>query len=238
MMVANKQAMIAKDLANKIKYQQYRPGDLLPSESTLCELYGTARGTIRQALDQLTELGLIQKVRGKGSVVLDLQRFTFPISGLTSFRELNEALGMHATTKVLINTKTIAPPRFMDTEIGVSEAIHLRRLRQIDNVPVVVDDDYLLSPPIEKISNEVAEESIYQYLEDELGLKISYATKEITIIPADTTVQQELALPAGSLVVAVKSLVYLEDTTLFQLTTSYHRPDRFRFIDFARRQSI
>ena len=46
-MATNKQAMIAKDLANKIKFQQYQPGDLLPSESALCELYGTARGTIR-----------------------------------------------------------------------------------------------------------------------------------------------------------------------------------------------
>ena len=60
-MATNKQAMIAKDLANKIKFQQYQPGDLLPSESALCELYGTARGTIRKALDQLTELGLIQR---------------------------------------------------------------------------------------------------------------------------------------------------------------------------------
>lgn len=38
--------------------------------------------------------------------------------------------------------------------------------------------------------------------------------------------------------VLVKSMVYLEDTSLFQLTASYHNPNRFRFIDFARRSKI
>lgn len=237
-MATNKQAMIAKDLANKIKFQQYQPGDLLPSESVLCELYGTARGTIRKALDQLTELGLIQKVRGKGSVVLDLQRFTFPVSGLTSFSELNSSLGMHAKASVLINQPATTPTHFMEKEIGALPSIHLRRLRQINGTPVVVDDDYLLTPPIDKVPTAAAEQSIYQYFEGELGLKIAYATKEITVVPASPDIAAELKLAAGSLAVVVKSLVYLEDTTLFQLTTSYHRPDRFRFIDFARRQSI
>ena len=205
-MATNKQAMIAKDLANKIKFQQYQPGDLLPSESALCELYGTARGTIRKALDQLTELGLIQKVRGKGSVVLDLQRFTFPVSGLTSFSELNSSLGMHAKTSVLINEPATTPTHFMEKEIGALPSIHLRRLRQINGTPVVVDDDYLLTPPIDKVPTAAAEQSIYQYFEGELGLKIAYATKEITVVPASPDIaaklkpgrrRQEPGLPRG-----------------------------------------
>lgn len=40
------------------------------------------------------------------------------------------------------------------------------------------------------------------------------------------------------LFVCVKSYVYLEDATLFQYTISKHRPDKFRFVDFARRSEL
>ena len=100
--------MIAQDIASKIKYHQYKAGDYLPSEHQLCELYGTSRETIRKALNHLNELGLIQKIRGKGSVVLDIQKFTFPISGITSFKELNKSLNMHAKTTVLKQANTPA----------------------------------------------------------------------------------------------------------------------------------
>ncbi|GAA0499082.1 hypothetical protein GCM10008986_27770 [Salinibacillus aidingensis] len=44
-----------------------------------------------------------------------------------------------------------------------------------------------------------------------------------------------LDLEGYSSIVVIKSLVYLEDTSLFQYTESRHRPDKFRFVDFARR---
>lgn len=230
--------MIASDLAAKIKHKQYLPGDLLPGETTLADLYGTSRGTIRKALERLTDLGMIQKVQGKGSVVLDLSRYTFPISGLTSFKELNDSLGMQAQTEVLVNETAEPPVTFLGQPVEAKQAVHLTRLRRVAGRPVVVDDDYLLTPPIHELSQQVAQTSIYQYFEQVLGLKIAYAKKEITVRPAGDQITTWLDLPCQSLVVAVRSLVYLEDTTLFQLTTSYHRPDKFRFQDFARRQVL
>lgn len=37
------------------------------------------------------------------------------------------------------------------------------------------------------------------------------------------------------MLINIASFVFLEDTTLFQYTLSRHRPDKFRFSDFARR---
>ncbi len=236
-MEKSKQELIAADLAGKIQAKQYQAGALLPSEQALCDLYGTSRGTVRKALASLTELGLIQKVRGKGSVVLDHQRFTFPLSGLTSFQELNVALGMAATTTVLVNQPATPPATFLGKAISAKQAIHLTRLRKAGGQPVVVDDDYLL-PPVKSVPTAAAEQSLYRYLEGECGLTIAYAEKEITVRPVDSQVTDWLNLAPGDLVVVVKSLVYLADTTLFQLTTSYHRPDKFRFQDFARRHRL
>ncbi|KRL84744.1 trehalose operon transcriptional repressor [Ligilactobacillus apodemi DSM 16634 = JCM 16172] len=233
-----KHEMIAQDLAEKIKHQQFLPGDFLPSEKQLCELYGTSRETTRKALNHLAELGLIQKLKGKGSLVLDIQKYTFPISGITSFQELNDSLGLHAQTKVLQQKTGAAPKYFGQTPIEAKKAIFIERLRIIDQQPAVLDQDYLLDPPITVLPKDVAQHSLYAYLENELGLEIDYATKEITVEQVEPAIAEKLALKANEPAVVVRSLSYLADTTPFQLTTSYHRPDKFKFIDFARRKKL
>ena len=102
-MAESKSDIIAQDIAAKIQHHQYEAGDFLPSESQLTTLYGSSRETVRKALNQLTVLGLIQKIKGKGSIVLDLEKYSFPISGITSFAELNKSLNMHAQTLSLIH---------------------------------------------------------------------------------------------------------------------------------------
>ena len=147
---------------------------------------------------------------------------------------------MHAVTTVLKNEPcTSIPQYFVNRGVDADQpSIYIERLRMIDHEPVVIDRDFLLTPPIDEIPQKVAENSLYDYIEGELGLDISYASKEITVEKADDEVAAQLKLTGDQLVVVVRSLSFLNDTTLFQLTESYHRPDKFKFSDFARRQKI
>lgn len=236
----SKQDMIAQDLVRKIHHGLYCPNDFLPSENQLTKLYGTSRETVRNALNQLNDLGLIQKIKGKGSMVLDYDKFTFPVSGITSFQELNQKLGMNASTKVLQYQNDVAIPQYFVNR-GVDSKqknTYIERLRIVDGQSLVVDRDYLLNPPIEKIPEKAVEKSIYDYIENQLHLEISYANKEITVEKATSKIAELLHLSGDQLVVLVRSMSFLADTSLFQLTESYHRPDKFKFSDFARRQKI
>ena len=58
---------IADDLSIEIEAGSLRPGDLIPSESQLCERYGISRMTVRQGLNLLSDAGYIHSVAGKGS---------------------------------------------------------------------------------------------------------------------------------------------------------------------------
>ncbi len=235
----SKQLIIARDILAKIKYGQYSPGSYLPSENQLTELYGASRETIRKALNELTDMGMIQKIKGKGSIVLDIQRYTFPISGITSFKELNETQEMHAQTKVLQDKPGTIPDYFVSRGLDHDQkAVYVERLRIVNNQAVVLDKDYLLDPPTNKIPVEAAQDSLYEYLENQLGYEISYATKEVTVEKPTTELKNLLQLEEKEMVVAVRSMTYLADTTLIQLTESFHRPDKFKFVDFARRRKI
>ena len=41
----------------------------VPSENTLAQEYGVARGTAKKALDSLVEAGLVRRVQGRGTFV-------------------------------------------------------------------------------------------------------------------------------------------------------------------------
>ncbi|TWW13450.1 trehalose operon repressor [Dellaglioa algida] len=232
----NKYLGIYQDLVTKITHNIYEAGTFLPSETQLSELYGSSRETIRKALQNLLTNGYIQKIRGKGSLVLDVKRFVFPVSGITSYKELDESLQMDSETKVLQLTKlTIPTGSFAPESVVGDEATFIERLRLVKNEPSVIDRDYILSNIVPTVPLTVAQNSIYEYFENKLGLEISYAVKKITVEPADPTVQKLLDIPETESVVVVRSETYLQDSRLFQITEAIHRADRFSFVEFARR---
>lgn len=90
----NKFIRIYEDIADRIRTGEIEAGTLLQSELDLSESYQTSRETIRKALKMLYEEGYIQKIQGKGSIVLDIRKIDFPISGLVSFKELAKKWGI------------------------------------------------------------------------------------------------------------------------------------------------
>lgn len=228
---------IYQDLVGKIRENYWTKQSLLPSENELTEMYQTSRETIRKALNLLAQDGYIQKVRGKGSVILDIDKFDFPVSGIVSFKELAANLNAKTQTQVHELSLRSANEILQQTlQVNHSDKIWtVIRSREIDGEKVILDKDFLAESVVPTLTKEICEDSIYDYLENELGLIISFAKKEIVVEEPTTEDRECLDLEGFSNVVVIKSLVYLDDARLFQYTESRHRPDKFRFVDFARR---
>ncbi|WP_027108118.1 trehalose operon repressor [Lacticigenium naphthae] len=226
------------DIESAILNQEYLPGDLLPSENALAKYYNVSRETIRKALTLLLENGFIQKKQGKGSIVLDTKRYNFPIAGLTSYKELQQSQHMSSETEVLTNERCTIPEKIASIlTIPPDTPVHyIMRLRKVDGEGVILDKDYLLTSVIPEMPTAEAENSLYDYIENTMKLKIGYARKEFTVESATKEDREFLALHGDTHVVVTRSDVHLEDTTLFQYTESRHRLDKFKFVDFARRR--
>ncbi len=233
----NKFLTIYHELVEAIKNGEYPAQSTLPSENELADLYQTSRETIRKALNLLSQNGFIQKVRGKGSVVLDQNKFDFPVSGLVSFKELADSMG--EKPKTTVHELSMSHPKEMVQQaLNLDEnslVWHVSRIRNMGGSNVILDKDYILYEQVPKLTKEICEDSIYAYLEGELGLNISFAKKEITAEDPTEEDRSLLDLEGFSTIVVIKNYVYLNDATLFQFTESRHRPDKFRFVDFARR---
>ncbi|HEM3576501.1 TPA: trehalose operon repressor [Streptococcus suis] len=228
---------IYNDLKEKIRTNIYPAERSLPTEQQLQEMYGVSRDTVRKALAMLTEGGLIQKVQGRGSMVLKQEILNFPVSGLTSYQELTASLQLSSQTEVIsldmltVNSSLASLTGFEP----FSKVWKVVRTRSIDGKISVVDTDYLAVELVPDLTIEIAEKSIYEYLEGQLGLDIAYAQKEITVEPTSRE-ERDLMQSQDDYLVLIKSRVYLGDTRQFQYTESKHKIDKFRFVDFARRK--
>lgn len=230
---------IYHDLVQKINEAHWKASQMLPSENHLALHYEASRETIRKALDLLAQNGFIQKVRGKGSIILDQGKFDFPVSGIVSFKEL--AQNIKYPVKTIVNELSIveADENIQSTlAVCPSEYVwKVVRTREIGDEKVILDKDYFNKKIVPDLSKAICENSIYEYLENDLQLQISYAQKEIVVEEPTEEDRELLDLDGHSNIVVIRSMVYLDDTSLFQYTESRHRPDKFKFVDFARRVS-
>ena len=60
---------LASILRMQIQSGELPPGRVIPSESTLMQQHGLARGTVRKAIDALVEEGLVNRIQGRGTFV-------------------------------------------------------------------------------------------------------------------------------------------------------------------------
>ncbi|MFE8699248.1 trehalose operon repressor [Cytobacillus sp. FJAT-54145] len=233
----NKYLTIYNEIVEQIEAGILEPNSLLPSENDLKDRYNTSRETIRKALNLLSQKGYIQKIRGKGSVVIDIDKFDFPVSGLVSFKELAQKMGNKPKT-VVNELSLITPDQEIKQQLNLAKkdlVWKVVRTRVINGKKIILDKDYFNKKLVPELTIEICENSIYEYLEDELGLKISFAKKEITVEQPTEEDKNLLDLEGFQTIVIIKNYVYLDDATLFQYTESRHRPDKFKFVDFARR---
>lgn len=225
---------IQKDIEDGI----LRPGEQLPSEKELMDAYGLSRDTVRKSLGLLVTNSYIRKIKGKGSFVLEMNRFDFPVAGLISFKEMAKRTGMtsHSTRVISLRIlkKTTFPVHGVENE-DIKDMWEVIRVRTISGRRMILDKDYFYTDVVHELTDEICRNSIYDYLETQVGLKIGFAHKEIVIEKATDEDRRNLDLLDYDVVAVVNTLVYLDNGKLFQFTQSRHCPDKFRFIDVARR---
>ncbi|EPS54521.1 trehalose operon repressor, partial [Clostridium botulinum Af84] len=131
-------------------------------ENEMMKEYNVSRDTIRKALNLLESNGYIQKVKGKGSFVLDINKFDFPVSGLTSFKELSTSIANAKDNMYcgFIDSIPGRPPTpielaitFEPTDItaaieepiiAAKKGIYILNLYQISLAPLLLDNRRLL----------------------------------------------------------------------------------------------
>ncbi len=117
-------------------------GELLPSESELCRALDISRNTVRQAIGELEEEGLVVRKRGKGTFVVDPNSYHRGVR--YSFTTEVSSLGKYPSS-TLVDFGIIRPDssicKKMDLQEGTS-VYCFTRVRNVDGRPLILETSY------------------------------------------------------------------------------------------------
>lgn len=118
------------------------------------------------------------------------------------------------------------------------ELFAIERVRTIDGEALILDRNFFLASAAEGLTPQIAEASIYNYLENTLGITIAMSKREITGERATDRDRELLDLDDVDYLAVVKSQTFDAQGTIIEYTQSRHRLDHFCFRSTAVRQNV
>lgn len=233
---------IYKDLKQKIEDNTFTYQELLPSENILIQIYNCSRNTLRRAVSRLVTDGYVQTIQGKGvrNIYRPIEQTSFVIGEIESFKESSIRNGLQPSTRVLLFTEISLNEHQANTTgfpVG-SEIYYIQRLHYLNGLPLIINHNYFLKDVTYGLTKEIAEKSIYEYLEKTLHMTIVNSKRIMTVEKITQIDEKYLNLNAEdyNCMAVVSSQTYNSDGIMFEYTQSRHRPDYFRFYDNAVRK--
>ena len=231
---------IYHSIKKRIEAQDYPYQSLLPSENTLIEEYACSRNTVRRALAELVADGYVQTMQGRGVRVIyqPVGKTTFTIGGIETFQETARRNRLHAVTKVTKFETVIADECFA-AKSGFSvgdELWSIERVRYLDGKALILDVNYFLKEFVPGLTPQIAANSIYDYIENTLGMQIITSKRRITVEHATARDEKLLDMGTYGCVAVVVNQTFNSAGLLFEYIQSRHQPDYFCFQDIATRK--
>lgn len=190
---------IANTLRNEISEGRYRPGDKLPTETSMASRFGVNRHTVRHALAHLVDEGLVRTRRGSGAFVAATPT-DYPIGARVRFHENLLAAGRQPAKRVLHIEHRAATD-------GEARALHLSPQDQVcachglslaDGLPIAVFESVFpidRLPGIDTALTEVS--SVTEALARTGVADFTRASTRLTAVRADAAQALVLQLREG-----------------------------------------
>lgn len=219
---------IAEELEGAILRGEYAPHDRLAPERELAKEHGVNRHTARQALARLQIMGLVYRVRGRGTFVRS-ERVEYRLAEKMSFSDSVGRMGLPPRTKPLAVRRVRAYGR---AAAGLmvppgTPLVAYERVRYAGKVPIVYGSKHFreeLFPGIRELLLH-KHVSVRQLIRENYGKQLYRARSVVEIEPSDATTARHLGLPLGAPLLKAESTDALEDGTPAEWGISYFRGD-------------
>ena len=210
------------------------PGDLLPSESELCEQFGVSRMTARHAMQRLVQQGLVYRVSGKGSFVANAAAHR-KATKLMSFSAEMRQRGHVPSSRVLTLEERVPSDLERGTLqlTGPGNVVEIHRVRLADDLPVAHERAVLVHRKCPGILDaDVATESLHTLLR-RLGCRPTRGTATLAAEPATDEDVELLRVASGASILVERRLIMDQRDEPLEYTTSRYAGDRYMLdVDF------
>lgn len=219
---------LKKIILDMIREGKLKPGDMIPTELELSDIFGISRTTTRQALMELVMEGQLYRIKSKGTFVAEkrvMQDFT---NVIRASNNLLQTQNVKTTTKVLELSVVKANDRvskMLQLKEG-EDVIYLRRLRFVNDEPNVLMDAYLPGCCKDMLNIDMDKTGLYEFLDREVETAPVKAVRELEAILADEREAELLGIKKGDPIQLTTSVTYAKEEQPIEYSIAKFRGDR------------
>ena len=207
------------------------PGDPLPTEQELCELFGVSRITVRRALADLADQGYITRRQGIGSFVRGHDKMAGYTSGRSYMDELRQI--QFETDAEVVEFEVRPAPRLVTERISFAgDALHVVRVRRERRTgeTLLVTEAWLPGELAETITAEKLLGTPMYSLLAEAGVTLERIQHEFTAEIAGPRTARLLDVPIGTAILRVNRLAFVDGDRPHHYLSILLSPSRSRVL--------
>jgi GntR family transcriptional regulator len=228
-------------LQRYIEHEELRPGDRFPAEEMIATQFNVSRPTANRAVQELIDQGWLTRERGRGTFVqsqhiVDLALLSENLSLTEQFPRDAELRTEFIERKILKTEQRVAQAIGLAPDAPI---LYLRRLRFVDERPVMVCDTYLPEARFAGLDRKAfVRGSLYATLEEKYGFTIERSERRVEAEEIiDPAVADLLQVPLFSPILLLTGLTFVEgEKQPIELMTAYVR-ERVAFKSTVRRRT-
>ncbi len=195
---------LSSQLRNAVEAGLLSPLTPLPPEVALASALGVSRATVRQAIQELVQEGLLARFRGKGTFVLP-EKIEEAGQRLRGFTESMREKGVEPQTRLFGLEVRLADDLAKHFDVDAeAELFRVTRLRSGDGVPLMVENSYLLSSRFPDLFSHDLTGSLYALLNDVYGVSVCSAEETIEAVLSEGMMARWLGIDPGQPLLLVK----------------------------------
>lgn len=217
-------AIVAKIIEEAVHAGQIVPGEMLPAERLLCEVFEVSRTTLRRALAFLEEAGVIDRRLGAGTFVSP--RVMAPKAPLMGFTQDTESRGMQPHSIILNSRRGLVQPD-ESFNLGLApgaRVLRLERLRFADQLPVSIESSVI---PVDAIPADYEGRSSLYAAMRLIGAQPAKIVQRYGAALANEEQARHLGISNGDPMLILQRLGFSAQGRAVEFTRSHFRGDRF-----------
>ncbi len=205
--------------------------ELIPSENELSAIYDVSVGTVKKALSVLVEEGTLYRRQGRGTYV---SRPDFKRSFIRFFRYgVKHGDQNQIPTSRVLNADIIKPAKRTREVLGLNaneKVIDIRRVRYLDNIPLMVEHLYLPQRVFKGFNRiDISQQLLYPIYDEKYNTPIIWADEYLWPDIVDKEIAAHLKIHAGDPIICIERVAYTTGDQPVEYRMSIGRGDHFRY---------